>query len=199
MPCISRITSHYNDVKWARWRLKSPVSSLFAQLLVQARIRENIKAPCHWLCAGNSPVIGEFPAQKASNAENVSIWWRHHEQFYNCVAVHVYGLLHSYRITHDDVIKLQWPIDQSQRYGRHQAACREPAGSYDKTTRTAICFEHKTRYLLIRAPYTRIVVFWHISNITPMILQSQISCNTPRLDIAAIFMRYCYTTGSWLL
>ena len=30
------------------------------------------------LCAGNSPVSGEFPAQMASNAENVSIWWRHH-------------------------------------------------------------------------------------------------------------------------
>ena len=30
------------------------------------------------LCAGNSPVTGEFPAQMASNAENVSIWWRHH-------------------------------------------------------------------------------------------------------------------------
>ena len=28
------------------------------------------------LCAGNSPVTGEFPAQMASNAENVSIWWR---------------------------------------------------------------------------------------------------------------------------
>ena len=70
-------------------------------------------------------------------------------------------------------------IDQSHRYGRPQAACREPAGSYDKTTRTAICFEHKTQYLLIRAPYTRIVVFWHISNISPMISQSQISCNTP--------------------
>ena len=27
------------------------------------------------LCAGNSPVTGEFPAQRASNAENVSIWW----------------------------------------------------------------------------------------------------------------------------
>ena len=27
---------------------------------------------------GNSPVIGEFPAQRASDAENVSIWWRHH-------------------------------------------------------------------------------------------------------------------------
>ena len=30
------------------------------------------------VCAGNSPGTGEFPAQMASNAENVSIWWRHH-------------------------------------------------------------------------------------------------------------------------
>ena len=30
------------------------------------------------LCAGNSPGTGEFLAQMASNAENVSIWWRHH-------------------------------------------------------------------------------------------------------------------------
>ena len=29
------------------------------------------------LCPGNSPVTGEFPAQRASNAENVCIWWRH--------------------------------------------------------------------------------------------------------------------------
>ena len=31
------------------------------------------------LWAGNSPVTGEFPAQMASNSENVSIWWRHHD------------------------------------------------------------------------------------------------------------------------
>ena len=30
---------------------------------------------------GNSPVTGEFPAQRASDAENVSIWWRHHVSF----------------------------------------------------------------------------------------------------------------------
>ena len=30
------------------------------------------------LCAVNSPGTGEFPAQMASNAENVCIWWRHH-------------------------------------------------------------------------------------------------------------------------
>ena len=33
------------------------------------------------LCEGNSPVTGEFPAQKFCNAENVSIWWRHHVIF----------------------------------------------------------------------------------------------------------------------
>ena len=30
------------------------------------------------LCAENSPDTGGFLAQMASNAENVSIWWRHH-------------------------------------------------------------------------------------------------------------------------
>ena len=30
------------------------------------------------LCAGNSPDTGEFPAQMASYAKNVSMWWRHH-------------------------------------------------------------------------------------------------------------------------
>ena len=51
---------------------------MFAQLSVQAQIKENIKLRVTGLGAGNSPVTGEFPVQKASNAENVSIWWRHH-------------------------------------------------------------------------------------------------------------------------
>ena len=33
------------------------------------------------LCAGLSPITGEFPAQRPSNAENVSIWWRPHERW----------------------------------------------------------------------------------------------------------------------
>ena len=36
------------------------------------------------LCEGNSPVAVEFPAQRASNAENVSIWWRHHRSRFFC-------------------------------------------------------------------------------------------------------------------
>ena len=30
------------------------------------------------LCARNLPVTGEFPAQMDSDAENISLWWRHH-------------------------------------------------------------------------------------------------------------------------
>ena len=30
------------------------------------------------LCEGNPPVTSWLPSQRASNAENVSIWWRHH-------------------------------------------------------------------------------------------------------------------------
>ena len=32
---------------------------------------------------GNSPVTGEFPAQSASKAEYVSIWWRHLDSLQN--------------------------------------------------------------------------------------------------------------------
>ena len=63
------------------------------------------------------------------------------------------------RYTHDFLMPgICSLIDQSHRYGRPQAACREPVGSYDTTTRIAICFEHKTQYLLIRPPYICIVV-----------------------------------------
>ena len=44
------------------------------------RSKKTSKLRVTGLCAGNSPVTGEFPAQRASNAENVSIWWRHHGQ-----------------------------------------------------------------------------------------------------------------------
>ena len=63
------------------------IASLITSLMivystVYAQIKENIKAPRHWpLCAENSLVTGEFPAQMASNAENVSTWWRHHDKF----------------------------------------------------------------------------------------------------------------------
>ena len=46
--------------------------------LFRHRWKKTSKLPVTGPCAGNSPVTGEFPAQRASNAENASIWWRHH-------------------------------------------------------------------------------------------------------------------------
>ena len=46
---------------WARWRLKSPVSRLLAEPFVQAQIKENTKAPCHWPLEGNPHVTGVYP------------------------------------------------------------------------------------------------------------------------------------------
>ena len=54
----------------------------FLNRLFRRRLKKASKAPRHWpLCAGNSPGTGEFPAQMASNAENVSIWWRQHDLY----------------------------------------------------------------------------------------------------------------------
>ena len=52
---------------------------LASRLFIQAQIKELLKLRVTGLCVGNSPVNGEFPAQKASYAENISIWWRHHD------------------------------------------------------------------------------------------------------------------------
>ena len=46
--------------------------------LSKRRSKKTPKLCVTGLCAGNSPVTGKFPVQMASNAENVSIWWRHH-------------------------------------------------------------------------------------------------------------------------
>ena len=44
------------------------------------RSRKTSKLCVPGLCEGNSLVTGEFPTQRASNVENVSIWWRHHDK-----------------------------------------------------------------------------------------------------------------------
>ena len=50
----------------------------FLNRLFRRRSKKLSKLRVTGLCAGNSPETGEFPAQMASNTENVSIWWRHH-------------------------------------------------------------------------------------------------------------------------
>ena len=76
-PLSSSMTScglpqHYNGVTMAA------TASLITSLTIFYS-KKTSKLRVTGLCAGNSPETGEFPAQMASNAENVSIWWCHHE------------------------------------------------------------------------------------------------------------------------
>ena len=70
---------HYGDV------IMSVIASLITSLTIVyssiysgADQRKTSKLRVTGLSKGNSPETSEFPAQRASNAENVSIWWRHH-------------------------------------------------------------------------------------------------------------------------
>ena len=44
---------------------------------IRRRTKKTSKLRVTALCAGNPPVTGEFPAQRTSNADNVSIWCHH--------------------------------------------------------------------------------------------------------------------------
>ena len=69
--------------------MASQISSLtIGEPFIQPPIEGNIKPRVTGLSVGNSPVTGEFPAQMASNAENVFIWWRYHvKPWYLCIEI----------------------------------------------------------------------------------------------------------------
>ena len=71
---------HYCDVIMGA--VASQITNLaivYSSVSFSHRAKKTSKLRVTGLCVGNSPVTGEFPAQMASNAENVSLWWRHHE------------------------------------------------------------------------------------------------------------------------
>ena len=80
---------HYNDV------IMSPMASQITSLTIvystvysRRRSKKTAKLRVTGLCeGGGGGVIGEFPSQRAINAENVSICWRHH------VSNHLIGLV----------------------------------------------------------------------------------------------------------
>ena len=61
--------------------------------LFRRRSKKISKLRVTGLRAGNSSGTGEFPAQMASNTENDSIWWRHHE--YAIVSYRIYLFIHA--------------------------------------------------------------------------------------------------------
>ena len=86
-PCRDKTPSHHQQDLTLRWRHNERDSisnhqphDCLLNGLFRRRSKKTWKLRVTGLCAGNSPGTGEFPAQMASNAENVSIWWRHHDR-----------------------------------------------------------------------------------------------------------------------
>ena len=84
-PILECVTQHVAQRFPLQWRRneRDGVSNhqpheCFFNRSFRRRSKKTSKLRVTGLCAGNSPETGEFPAQMASNGENVSIWWRHH-------------------------------------------------------------------------------------------------------------------------
>ena len=69
---------HHNDVTMGSMASQITNITILLGRLFGRRSKKTSKLRVTGLCAGNLPGTGEFPAQMASSAENVSIWWRHH-------------------------------------------------------------------------------------------------------------------------
>ena len=70
---------HYNDVIISA--MASQITSLTTvySTIYSGTDKQKSKPRVTGLLEVNSPVTGELPTQRASNTENVSIWWRHHD------------------------------------------------------------------------------------------------------------------------
>ena len=64
---------HYIDLIMTTMASQITSLAVVYSSFIQAQIKENIKAPRHWPLCGEFAGTGEFPAQRTSNAENVSI------------------------------------------------------------------------------------------------------------------------------
>ena len=98
---------HQNPLQW-RHNGRDGVSNhqphhCLLNRLFRCRSKTTPKLRVTGLCAGNSPVTGEFPAQMTSNAENVSIWWRHNAIIQTTISTALHHLL-SVDIGHDIIM-----------------------------------------------------------------------------------------------
>ena len=70
---------HYSDVIMVTMASQNTGVSIDCSSVSSGEEQRKHQSSLSLAFVGNSLVTGEFPAQKNSNAENVAIWWRHHE------------------------------------------------------------------------------------------------------------------------
>ena len=104
--CVSNISEHFTSVfSWAASLyqmnhyidviMSATPSQVPSITIVYSIVYSGADQRKHQSSASLASVTGEFPAQRTSNVENVSIWWRHHN---SAVAVSI----HQQNVSHAD-------------------------------------------------------------------------------------------------
>ena len=89
---------HYNDIIMGA--IASQISCLaivYSTVYSSADQNKHQRSASLDFMGGIKQETGEFPAQMASNAENVSIWWRHHDKRAGKPACDVWQVLAAYK------------------------------------------------------------------------------------------------------
>ena len=80
-------SSIHNTLQWRHNQRDGVSNHQPHDCLLNRLFRHRSKLCVTGLCEGNSPVTGEFPAQKDCSVENIFIWWRHHDV--GCEVIHL--------------------------------------------------------------------------------------------------------------
>ena len=93
--------------------------------------RKHLRLCVIGLCEGNSPVTGEFPAQRASNAENVSISWKQ-----SCVEL---LLEYSMRIRWIQWLLISWRFASPGNQQQWHLLCRANESMFFRERSSSTC------------------------------------------------------------
>ena len=89
------LAPHYSDVIMSA--MTSQITNFaIVYSTVYRRSKKTSKLRVTGLCEGKSPMTGESPLPMASNADSVSIWWRHHNRSSSNAEMFLMVLLSSY-------------------------------------------------------------------------------------------------------
>ena len=78
---------HYSDaIKSAMMSQITGVTIVYSTVCSGADQIKHQSSASLGFVGGNSPVTGEFPTQRTRNAENISIWWRHHVRRWDSIS-----------------------------------------------------------------------------------------------------------------
>ena len=164
--------------------------------LFRRRSKKASKLRVTGLCEGKSPGTCEFPVQTASNAENVSIWWRHH--WFPCRRHYVTGISIFVMFTHH---KIDYGTLSLINWIGWQTSARKWHNNW-KTSRRSFSTANIFNFvlLLITLPwrYKSVVVSQIIGN-SSLFFQQHLHADNKGTTMLCIIVPFYRESTGWIL